>query len=314
MDSLNTPFSPGAGTPPPELAGRADILSQALMALARTKKGRSEKSVLLIGLRGVGKTVLLHRISELAKNEGYKSVMIEAQENKPLAALLYPHLRQVLFSLDSGEMVSAKVKRGLRVLKSFLSGLKVKVNEIEFGFDIEPEKGAADSGDLEADLAEVFIALSEAAQDRGTAVAIIIDELQYLNEKELSALIMAVHKVSQKSLPLVVIGAGLPQLVGEAGEAKSYAERLFDYPEVGPLEKEDAKKAIQEPAHSEGVFFTDKALDEIVRVTQGYPYFLQEWGYQAWNLAEKSPIDIDVIKKGVNPTLARPGAISKLSA
>ena len=305
MDPLHNPFSPGAGTPPPELAGRDDILKQALMALARIKKGRAEKSVLLIGLRGVGKTVLLHKISEMAKEQGYKAVMIEAHENKSLPALLLPYLRQVLFALDKGEMVSAKVKRGLRVLKSFIGGLRVKINEIEFGLDIDAEKGAADSGDLEADLAEVFIALGEAAQDRHTAIAIIIDELQYLSEEELSSLIMAVHKVSQKSLPLVVIGAGLPQLVGKAGRSKSYAERLFDYPVVGPLEKEDAKKALQEPALSEGVSFTNDALDEIVRVTEGYPYFLQEWGYQAWNIAEKSPIELDVIKRATKASITR---------
>ena len=305
MDPLHNPFSPGAGTPPPELAGRDDILKQALMALARIKKGRAEKSVLLIGLRGVGKTVLLHKISEMAKEQGYKAVMIEAHENKSLPALLLPYLRQVLFALDKGEMVSAKVKKGLRVLKSFIGGLRVKINEIEFGLDIDAEKGAADSGDLEADLAEVFIALGEAAQDRHTAIAIIIDELQYLSEEELSSLIMAVHKVSQKSLPLVVIGAGLPQLVGKAGRSKSYAERLFDYPVVGPLEKEDAKKALQEPALSEGVSFTNDALDEIVRVTEGYPYFLQEWGYQAWNIAEKSPIELDVIKRATKASITR---------
>ena len=305
MDPLHNPFSPGAGTPPPELAGRDDILKQALMALARIKKGRAEKSVLLIGLRGVGKTVLLHKISEMAEEQGYKAVMVEAHENKTLPALLLPYLRQVLFALDKGEMVSAKVKRGLRVLKSFIGGLRVKINEIEFGLDIDAERGAADSGDLEADLAEVFIALGEAARDRNTAVAIIIDELQYLSEEELSSLIMAVHKVSQKSLPLVVIGAGLPQLVGKAGRSKSYAERLFDYPVVGPLKKEDAKKALQEPALSEGVSFTDDALDEIVRVTEGYPYFLQEWGYQAWNIAENSPIELDVVKKATKASIAR---------
>ncbi len=305
MDPLHNPFSPGAGTPPPELAGRDDILKQALMALARIKKGRAEKSVLLIGLRGVGKTVLLHKISEMAEEQGYKAVMIEAHENKTLPALLLPYLRKVLFSLDTGQMVSTKVKRGLRVLKSFLGGLRVKIDEVEFGLDIDAERGAADSGDLEADLAEVFIALGEAAQDRNTAVAIIIDELQYLSEEELSSLIMAVHKVSQKSLPLVVIGAGLPQLVGKAGRSKSYAERLFDYPVVGPLKKEDAKKALQEPVLNEGASFTNDALDEIARVTEGYPYFLQEWGYQAWNIAEKSPIELDIVKKATEASIAR---------
>lgn len=304
MDPLHNPFSPGAGTPPPELAGRDDILGQALIALARIKKGRAEKSVLLIGLRGVGKTVLLHKISKMAEEQGYKAVMIEAHENKSLPALLLPYLRQVLISLDTGEKVSSKVKQGLRILKSFVNGLKFTMgNTIEIGLDIDPEKGVADSGDLEADLAQLFIALGEAAQDRNTAVAIIIDELQYLKEEELSSLIMAVHKVSQKSLPLVVIGAGLPQLVGKAGRSKSYAERLFDYPVVGPLKTEDAKKALQEPVRSEGASFTDEALDEIARVTECYPYFLQEWGYQAWKLAEKSPIDLDVVKKATEASI-----------
>lgn len=309
MDPLYNPFSPGAGSPPPELAGRSDILNQALMTLARVKRGRAEKSMLIIGLRGTGKTVLLHEISGLAENEGYQSVMIEAHEKKSLPELLLPELRRILFSLDAGEMISSKVKRAFRVLKSFVSSVKinVKMQEIDFGIGIEPEKGTADSGDLEADLAQVFIALGEAAQDRNTAVAVIIDELQYLSDEELSSLIMAVHKVSQKSLPVVVIGAGLPQLVGKAGRAKSYAERLFDYPELGPLKKEDAKIALQGPVQKEGegIIFTDEALDEIIRVTEGYPYFLQEWGYQAWNLAAKSPIDVSVAKQATKESIKR---------
>lgn len=305
MDILHNPFSPGAGTPPPELAGRSAILNQALLTLARVKRGRAEKSILLIGLRGTGKTVLLHQISAIAEKEKYQAVMIEAHEKKSLPALLLPELRRVLFSLDTGKMLSEKVKKALRVLKSFISNVKVTVNEVDFGVGIESEKGTADSGDLESDLAQVFIALGEAAQDRDTAVAIIIDELQYLSEEELSSLIMAIHKISQKSLPVVVFGAGLPQLVGKAGRAKSYAERLFDYPEIGPLKKEDAKAALQVPVQKEGVSFAENALDEIIRVTEGYPYFLQEWGYQAWNIAKQSPIDIDVAKRATDASIQR---------
>jgi type II secretory pathway predicted ATPase ExeA len=305
MNPLQNPFSPGAGSPPPELAGRSEILQKASTALARIKLGRSEKSLMLVGLRGVGKTVLLHRISERAKEEGYKELMIEADENKKLPALLIPHLRQVLFALDRGEMVSEKVKRGLRVLKSFASGLKVKVGEIELGMDLDPERGVGDSGDLSVDLAELFSALGEAAKDRGTAIAIIIDEMQYLSEEELSSLIMAVHRVSQKALPLIVIGAGLPQLRGKAGNAKSYAERLFDYPEVGQLTDEDAKRALQEPVRAEGVLFSDDALIEILRVTEKYPYFIQEWGHQSWNIATKSPIDMEIIRQATESSIAR---------
>ena len=246
MNPLLNPFSPGAGTPPPELAGRTDILEKAEIALARIIAKRAEKSFLLVGLRGVGKTVLLHKIEELASTSGYKPIMIECRENKSLAELLVPYLRQLLFSLDIEAMVSDKVKRAYRVLKSFVLKINPSGN-FELGLDIDPERGTADSGDLEIDLAQLFVVLGEAAQDRSTAIAIIIDEMQYLNDEELGSLIMAVHQINQKSLPLIVIGAGLPQLLGKAGNAKSYAERLFDYPEVGPLDVEDAKIALQGP-------------------------------------------------------------------
>lgn len=303
MDALRNPFSPGAGTPPPQLAGRNDILQQALMTLARVKRGRAEKSMLLVGLRGTGKTVLLYEISKLAEKEGYHAIMIEAHEKKSLAEILLPEIRRVLFELASGE----KTKYALRVIKSFFQSLKlnIKINDIDFGLGIDSQKGVADSGNLESDLAQVLVALGEAALERHTAVAIIIDELQYLSEEELSSLIMSIHKISQKSLPVVLIGAGLPQLVAKAGRAKSYAERLFDYPELGPLTKEDAKSALQAPVKHEGASFRQEAIDEIIRVTEGYPYFLQEWGYQAWNIAEKSPIDIHVTKLATKASIQR---------
>ena len=305
MNPLTNPFSPGAGNQPPELAGRADLLRQVEILLARIKAGRSEQSMFMVGLRGVGKTVLLNRVRELAEAQGYQAVLIEAHENKSLPQLLLPPLRQTLFALDRMQNVSQKVKRGLRVLRSFIGAVKVKVGDAEFGLDIDPETGSADSGDLEADLAELFVAVGEAAADRGTAVAIIIDELQYLTEIEMSALIMAIHRVSQRSLPLVLIGAGLPQLVGLAGKSKSYAERLFTYPEVGALCMADAAQALQGPVTSQGVSFTPEALAEVYRVTQGYPYFLQEWGYQSWNLADHSPIDLALIQQTTISSTAR---------
>ncbi len=202
-------------------------------------------------------------------------------------------------------MVSEKVKYGLRVLKSFISSVKLKTNDLELSLNIDPERGMADSGDLESDLVQLFVALGEAARERNTAVAIIIDELQYLKEAELSALIMAVHRIAQKALPVILIAAGLPQLVAHAGKAKSYSERLFRYPQIGPLNEGDAKQALRDPAQREGVDFTDEALSEIVRVTQGYPYFLQEWAYQAWNMANQSPIDASVIKQATKVALNR---------
>jgi AAA ATPase-like protein len=305
MDPMQNPFSPGAGSPPPELAGRTPLLEQAHLTLGRVKAGRPERSLLLVGLRGVGKTVLLNKIREMADREGYRAVLIEAHEGKPLAALLLPALRQLLISLDRMAQISQKAKRGLRVLKSFFNGLKVKYQDIEIGIDVDPETGVADSGSLEADLSEVFIALGEAAADRGTAVALIIDEMQYLNEEELSALIMAMHQISQRQLPVVLVGAGLPQLVGLSGRSKSYAERLFQFPEVGALQPADAAAALQEPVQEQGIQFTPEALQEIIRQTRGYPYFLQEWGYQAWNLAAASPIGIDVVQRATNESIRR---------
>jgi hypothetical protein len=305
MDPLRNPFAPGAGSPPPELAGRAPLLDQAQVTLARVKAGRPARSFLLIGLRGVGKTVLLNRVRELAEAQGFQTVSIEAHENKPLPALLLPPLRQLLFALDRMANVSEKTKRGLRVLKSFLNGVRVKLGDIEIGIDVDPEAGAADSGDLEADLAELFLAIGEAAADRSVPVAIIVDELQYLSEAELSALIMAMHQVSQRQLPVVLAGAGLPQLVGLAGRAKSYAERLFEFPEVGALGKADARAAIEEPLRQENAGITRQALDEIIAKTQGYPYFLQEWGYQAWKLAPHSPIDVDTVRRATDDSIRR---------
>lgn len=310
MEKGKNPFSPGAGTPPPELAGRQEILDQAMLALDRIKNGRSEKSLLMVGLRGVGKTVLLNEILKLAQERGYKAALIEATENrqkKPLPELLLPPLRRVLFELDRGEQISERARRALRVFKSFIGGLKLsaKMQDLELYLNLDAEQGTADSGDLETDLSELFSALGEAAQDRKTAIAIIIDELQYVEETELSALIMAVHRVAQKSLPLIVIGAGLPQLVGKAGNSKSYAERLFSYPEVGALKKQDAYTALQQPVKDLGVMFADEALNEIIKVTRGYPYFLQEWGYQAWNVAQTSPITLADVQEATRQSIAR---------
>jgi len=305
MDPMHNPFSPGAGSPPPELAGRAPLLEQARLTLGRVKAGRAERSFLLVGLRGVGKTVLLNKVRELAEALDYRAVLIEAHEGKPLPGLLLPALRQILTSLDRMAQLSSKAKRALRVLRSFFNGLKLKYHDMEIGIDVDPEPGIADSGNLESDLTDVLIAVGEAAAERKTAVALIIDEMQYLNAKELSALIMAMHRISQRQLPVVLVGAGLPQLVALAGRSKSYAERLFQFPEVGALQATDAADAVQEPVEEQGVHFTGDALEEIFRQTKGYPYFLQEWGYQAWNLAPQSPIGLDVIHQATRESIRR---------
>lgn len=305
MDAIKNPFSPGAGSPPPELVGREGILEQAHVLLERIKEKRSEKSILLTGLRGVGKTVLLNEIERLARQAGYRTISLEAHEEKSLPALLVPPLRKLLFELNLVAGVGDKVKHALAVLKGFMNGLKVKMGDIEFGLDVEPEKGAADSGDLESDLPYLFLAVGEAADERRTPVALLIDEIQYCNQKELSALIMAMHKMQQRQLPLILVGAGLPFLPGLVGESKSYAERLFSFPDIGPLSESDAIKALQEPTKVMGVDFHPDALAEIYMLTHGYPYFLQEWGYQSWNRAPSPTISLQVVREATATVIQR---------
>ncbi len=290
MDAATNPYAPGAGTRPPELVGRDEILKQARVTLQRVQGGRSFKSFIFIGLRGVGKTVLLNEVQIIAEDFESEALHIEAHDGKSLPALLAPGLRKLLLNLDTMARATEATKRGLGVLKSFVGSVKLRMGDFDIGLGIPAEKGSADSGDLESDLTALFLAVGAAAKSRKKMVVITIDELQYLSEEELSALIMAVHRISQKGLPLLVVGAGLPQLVGQMGASKSYAERLFNFPKVGPLMPADARAAIVDPATRENVKYTEAALDEILKVTEGYPYFLQEWGYHAWNTAESSPI------------------------
>jgi AAA ATPase-like protein len=305
MDPIKNPFSPGAGSPPPELVGRDPILEQARILLGRIKTKRPEKSMLLTGLRGVGKTVLLNEIERLAKADGYRTLSIEAHEDKPLGPLIAPSLRTLFYDLDRVAGAGDKVKRGLAVLRSFVGALKVTYGDVSFGLDIDPEKGAADSGDLEIDLPNLFVAVAEAAEERKNAVALLIDEIQYFSRQELGALIIAMHKVQQRQLPLVLLGAGLPILPGLAGESKSYAERLFSFPDIGALSQADTAKALREPALAAGVAFEPKALEELYRLTKGYPYFLQEWGYQSWNLATASPITLKIVQNATATVIPR---------
>ena len=296
MDPIKNPFSPGAGAPPPELVGRDDVLDQARILLGRIKQRRAEKSILLTGLRGVGKTVLLNEMERTAQADGYRTLLVEAHEQKPLGALLAPPLRQLLYKLDRIAGAGHKARQALAVLKGFFGTISVKMEGIELGLDIDAEKGTADSGDLEIDLPDLFIAVAEAAAEQGTCLAVMIDEIQYLNKKELGALIMSMHRMQQRQLPLVLLGAGLPILPGLAGESKSYAERLFSFPDVGALSASDTSRALQDPVKQYRVEFDEAAVREIYRLTQGYPYFLQEWGYQAWNRAEVSPISLVVVQ------------------
>ncbi len=292
MDPIRNPYAPGAGTQPPELAGRDEIRETARIALERIRLGRPNKSLMMVGLRGVGKTVLLDRIRLDAEAGGITALRVEASEDRSLPSILVPQLRSALLRLSRGEAAKQRAQRALRALAGFVSALKVKYQDIEVGFDFDSEPGVADNGDLEADLPDLLAVVGEAAKAGGTCIATFVDELQYVNEGELGALVAALHRTSQLSLPVTVVGAGLPQLLGRMGKAKSYAERLFDFTTIGALSPEDAKLAIAKPAMDEGVEIEEPALDAIVVRTEGYPYFLQEWGKHLWNTAESSPITI----------------------
>lgn len=302
MNPITNPYAPGAGCKPPALAGRDALREKVRIGLARLLGGRQAKSVIMVGLRGVGKTVLLNQMQQDADASGIYTIYIEAPEERSLPALLAPQMRLTLLRLSRVESAKEYAIRGLRALAGFVSGLKLSYADIEVGLDYEPEAGLADNGDLESDLSELVKQVGVAARMANTAVVIFIDELQYVAEKEMAALISALHRASQAQLPITVIGAGLPQLRGRAGNAKSYAERLFDYPEIGPLDQTEATTALVQPAHDEGVEIEPAAVELIIHQTRGYPYFLQEWGSHAWDIAAMSPItrhDVEVATQEV---------------
>jgi hypothetical protein len=303
MDPRRNPFAPGAGTPPPELAGRSALLERNAVALDRIRAGRAARPGILYGLRGVGKTVLLTRMRDTAEAEGFTIVSIEAPENRSLPGVLVPSLRAALLRLDRMKQTTAGVRRALQALAGFAK-LKVKYHDMEVALDFEPEPGLADSGDLDSDLADLIVAVGEAARERGSAIVLVIDELQYVPEEQLAALISALHRANQKQLPVTMLAAGLPQLLGQMGRAKSYAERLFEFIEVGPLDPEAARAAIRVPIEREEEAIEPSALMAIVDQTQGYPYFLQEWGKHSWDAADNSPITSDDVAAATASALA----------
>lgn len=293
MDPIKNPYSPGAGTPPPELAGRDALRETVRIALARIREKRSAKSVLMIGLRGVGKTVLLDTLRRDAEKAGVQTMRAEAPESRSLPALLAPQIRQALLRLSLSKKAHDLAVRALRALAGFAKALRMKFEDIEVGVDYDPEPGLADNGDLEHDLQTLLEIAGEAARKANTALAMFVDELQYVREEELAALITALHRTTQQQLPVVLVGAGLPQLPGRMGRAKSYAERLFDFPVIGELSAEDAANALVKPATRENVSFAEDALARILQETRGYPYFLQEWGKHCWDIADESPITLE---------------------
>ena len=286
MDARRNPYAPGAGTPPPELAGRDALMESAAIALDRIRGGLSAKSMLMVGLRGVGKTVLLNRISEDARCRGFEAVLLEAPEEQSLPGLIIPPLHAALVRLSRRAAASEAVKRALSALAGLVGAIKVGNQDFNVSLQVRPEPGLADSGNLDADLTALFESVGEAAREQDTALALFVDELQYVKERDLAALIMALHRTAQRQLPVALLGAGLPQLVARTAAAKSYAERLFTFPEIGPLAPDAARTALEAPARRLGVTFEPEALAEVLKETACYPYFLQEWGKHCWDCAQ----------------------------
>ena len=293
MDRRLNPYAPGAGLQPPELAGRDRLIEDVTIDMERVLARRPTKGLVLLGLRGVGKTVLLNRLRAFADDNGFQTAKIEAPEGGALPDLLAPELRRILYTLDLRQAGGRHLRRAVSVLRGFANAFKIKIGDIEFS--VEPTPGQGDSGNLEQDLPHLLIAVAEAAAERHSAVGLLIDEIQYLSSVELAAVVVACHEIAQRNLPLLFIGAGLPQVAALAGKAKSYAERLFDYPEVGPLDADAARAAIVKPAEREGVSFEEGAVRSILDATQNFPYFIQEWGFQVWNRATSSPVASEAV-------------------
>ncbi|MDP3673825.1 MAG: ATP-binding protein [Novosphingobium sp.] len=305
MDARRNPFAPGAGSRPPELAGRKDVLETVAIALHRIRHGRHAQSMILLGLRGVGKTVLLNAMRRAAEGEGILCVPIEAPEGQSLPAMLVPALRTALLKLDRGQAAMTLAKRGLGALARFVRAFKLSYGELEASIDLG-EIGVADIGDLESDLIDLIDLAGAAAAERGTALVLFIDELQYVPERELAALITALHRARQNERPITLVAAGLPQLAGQMGKAKSYAERLFLFSTIGPLDEDAASAAIVHPIEAEDCAIEPAAVAQIIAVTRGYPYFLQEWGKQSWDAARACPITAGDVE------LAHPTALAAL--
>lgn len=304
MDPRTNPYAPGAGTPPPELAGRDELIERIDIALDRIKAGRAARSFVMYGLRGVGKTVLLNKVRIDAEASEIQTVTVEAPENRSLPAALAPALRATLLRLSRTEAAKEYGAKALRALGGFVNALKVKYNDIEIGMELPTESGLADSGDLDHDMAELMLAVGQAAKEQKTAVVLFIDELQHVPEEQLASLIMALHAASQAQLPVTMVGAGLPQLLGQMGDAKSYAERLFEFAHVDKLDRASAEAALTVPAAREGVGYMPEAINEVVLQTAGYPYFLQEWGKHAWGAAKQSPITLSDAEEATARALA----------
>jgi hypothetical protein len=289
MDPRDNPYTPNAGARPPAMVGREDELAAFDVLLARLARGSTDQSVIITGLRGVGKTVLLGEFRIRAEAQGWIAVEAEITRHPDFGLRMAQLTRRALLQLAPKARWKDRARRAAGVLKSFT--ITVSSNgALTAGLDVEAAEGMADTGEIVQDLADLVVALGEVAKESGRGVVFLFDEIQHLPRVDFEALIAALHKSVQRALPITFVGAGLPQMPRLAGEAKSYSERLFRFPSIGRLPHEQALRALVQPASDLGVAFTGEAADEIVAFTEGYPYFIQEYGRIVWDEAVDAPI------------------------
>jgi len=291
VDPRTNPYTPNAGAKPPVLVGRDGEIAAFDVLLSRLAAGHTEQSLIVVGLRGVGKTVLLGEFRRLALDLGWRSVELEVAkwDDSEFRAGLAREVRRVLHQLAFAGRWTEALKRAAGTLRSFTLRIDPE-GLLTVGLDVDPSAGLADSGDLNADLTDLLVSLGEGARDRGTGVVLLLDELHYLSSRQMEALIAALHRTVQHALPITVAAAGLPQIHELVGNAKTYAERLFVFPELGRLDSDDAARVLREPAAQHGVEFSDAAVNRGLDFSEGYPYFLQEFGQAVWATAARSPV------------------------
>jgi hypothetical protein len=309
VDALTNPYTPNAGAEPEAVVGRDDQLQSFDLLLARLARGRTEQSMIITGLRGVGKTVLLgqFRSKALAREWAVVEMEMSKHSEDEFRRAISSRLRSTLLELSPRARWTDRFRHAAAVLKSFTVSVDAS-GTWSAGLDVEAAEGFADHGDLAMDLTDVFLALGEAAGEKDRGVVLLFDEVQFLSRQELEGLIQALHKMVQRKLPITLVGAGLPQIAELAGDAKSYAERLFKFPRIDNLSPVDAHEALARPALQEGITYSAGALDRAVAITGGYPYFLQELGHAVWTVAPGPEVSESDIRE------AEPAYEAKLDA
>lgn len=291
MDRIRNPFTPGAGYLPPELAGRNQVIEDGQVVALRTKLHRAERGLMLIGPRGVGKTVLLKCLSEHARENGIIPVISEIRNDKSDLEDLAQKLKEALYTLDFKCKVKSYIQEAFSVLGNFVRKFSLNIGDV--GVSVELHRGLGESGNMELDLSQVLLSSARAAKAASTAIGLYIDELQNLDEEAMRGIIVALHRSAQELLPLYMIGSGLPTIRTLVGKSKTYAERMFVYETIGALDEDASWAALVKPFEDNGVSVEDAAFSEMFKASAGYPFFLQECGYQVWQHAKRSPIAVD---------------------